>query len=130
MRHRLVGSPRLWEMKRRFQFDFLVCRGLVPDDHLLDLGCGTLRGGIPLIAYLDPGHYTGIDVRSEAIDEGRLELARWREFPLVWRSMAMYRDIAADAGMTVEDIGSLGELGHVSGVAEQDAQRMLRFTRT
>mgnify|MGYP006275714601 CR=1 FL=1 len=73
-RHALVGPPDLWEMKRRFQIDFLRQAGLLPHHRLLDLGCGTLRGGIPLIGYLDPGHYAGVEVRREVLDEGRREL--------------------------------------------------------
>ena len=41
---------------------------------LLDLGCGTLRGGLPLIGYLSAGNYTGIDVRAEIIEEALREL--------------------------------------------------------
>jgi len=74
-RHALVGPGRLWREKREFQRRFLLEQGLRRDDRLLDLGCGTLRGGIPLIQYLQPGHYTGIDVRPEVIAEARLELA-------------------------------------------------------
>ena len=74
-RHALVGPVDLWEMKRRFQIDFLREAGLLPHHQLLDLGCGTLRGGIPLIDYLDPGHYAGVEVRGEVLDEGRRELA-------------------------------------------------------
>jgi SAM-dependent methyltransferase len=73
-RHALVGPPDLWQMKRRFQIDFLRSIGLEPRQRLLDLGCGTLRGGIPLIAYLDPGHHAGVEVRQEVLDEGRREL--------------------------------------------------------
>ena len=61
-------------MKRRFQIDFLRGAGLMPHHRLLDLGCGTLRGGIPLIEYLAPGHYAGVEVRREVLDEGRQEL--------------------------------------------------------
>lgn len=72
-RHALVGNPSLWKMKRRFQFDFLVNQGLSPDDCLLDIGCGTLRGGVPLIRYLEPGNYVGIDVREDVIAEAHRE---------------------------------------------------------
>ena len=74
-RHALVGPPDLWEMKRQFQIDFLRGVGLQPQHRLLDLGCGTLRGGIPLIAHLDPGNYAGVEVRRDVLDEGRRELA-------------------------------------------------------
>ena len=49
--------------------------GLAPEHYLLDIGCGTLRGGIPLIAYLLNGHYFGIEMRADILDEGRTELA-------------------------------------------------------
>lgn len=77
-RHALVGRPDLWKMKRRFQYDFLLDRGLTPQDQLVDIGCGSLRGGIPLIRYLEPDHYTGIESRSEAIEAARIEARRAR----------------------------------------------------
>lgn len=61
-------------MKREFQIAFLKSAGLAPAHHLMDLGCGTLRGGVPIIEYLDAGHYTGIDVREEVIAEARKEV--------------------------------------------------------
>jgi SAM-dependent methyltransferase len=73
-RHSLVGPPDLWEHKRKFQYEFLLSVGLKPSHNLLDLGCGVLRGGIPLIAYLEEGRYTGIEVRSDVLAEAKLEL--------------------------------------------------------
>lgn len=61
-------------MKRRVQIAFLREWGLQPDQDLLDLGCGTLQGGIPVIGFLDPRRYTGIDVRAEVIEEARREI--------------------------------------------------------
>jgi SAM-dependent methyltransferase len=74
-RHKLVGPGFLAGMQRRFQFKFLLAHGLAPEHRLLDIGCGTLRGGIPLIEYLHSGHYTGIEARPKVLDEGRKELA-------------------------------------------------------
>ena len=74
-RHALVGPAQLWELKRSFQVTFLKAAGLLPEHTLLDLGCGTLRGGIPLIDYLQSGHYVGIESRQNVLDEGRKELA-------------------------------------------------------
>lgn len=75
-RHGLVGRPELWPMKRAFQIDFLREQGLRPSDRVLDIGCGSLRGGAALIAYLDRPGYTGIDVRASVLAEARRELAR------------------------------------------------------
>lgn len=77
-RHSLVGPANLWQMKRDFQYNFLLQQGLKPADNLCDFGCGTLRGGLPLIAYLDEGRYTGIDARVEAIEAGLGELREAR----------------------------------------------------
>lgn len=73
-RHALVGPPQAWKMKRDFQIAFLRKMGLEPHQYLLDIGCGTLRGGIPLIDYLEPNHYYGVEVRDYVLEEGRKEL--------------------------------------------------------
>ena len=73
-RHAAVGPAHLWQMKRRFQIDFLRKHGLEANHRLVDIGCGTLRGGIPLIKLLQTGHYTGIDVREEVLELAREEL--------------------------------------------------------
>ncbi|WP_275098980.1 SAM-dependent methyltransferase [Sedimenticola hydrogenitrophicus] len=201
-RHAMVGPAALWKMKRDFQIRFLRQMGLAPEHYLLDLGCGTLRGGIPLIEYLQPGHYFGIEVRAEALAEGRKELQEaglegkqpvllqsddvsqlsveqqfdyawafpvlihmqdpildqtlgfiarrlapdgtfyanvnigeeysgsWQGFPVVSRTLEFYREQCARHGLALADLGPLRELGHISGVEEQDIQRMLRITRS
>ena len=73
-RHKLVGAPKNWKMKQDFQIKFLIEQGLDENDKFLDIGCGTLRGGIPIINHLNEGNYYGIDVRSNVIDEARKEL--------------------------------------------------------
>ena len=76
-RHRvLVGG--MWEEVGRLQFDFLVAQGLQPSHSLLDVGCGSLRGGVHFIAYLEAGHYYGIDRDAEVLASGRdVELPRY-----------------------------------------------------
>lgn len=73
-RHAIVGPANLWEMKRGFQFQFLKKMNLTPEHYLCDIGCGSLRGGIPLISYLQDSHYYGIEVRKEALNEAQKEL--------------------------------------------------------
>lgn len=75
-RHGLVGRPDLWRMKRAFQIDFLRAQGLRAGHRVLDIGCGSLRGGAALIAFLEPGGYSGIDVRESVLAEARRELLR------------------------------------------------------
>lgn len=73
-RHWLVDSWDNWKLGRDFHIQFLKGRNLQPAHYLLDIGCGTLRGGLPLINYLQEGHYFGIEVRENALNEGRKEI--------------------------------------------------------
>lgn len=75
-RHAMVGPPRLWKKKRQFQIDYLLEQGLRPEHRVMDLGCGTLRGGIPIIDHVEAGNYYGIEVRSEVIAEAHREIRK------------------------------------------------------
>ena len=67
----------LWEELGQLQLDFLVGQGLRPDHYLLDVGCGSLRGGVHFIRYLEAGHYYGFDRSPERLEAGRdVELPR------------------------------------------------------
>jgi len=57
---------------------FLQGQGLQPRHSLLDYGCGVLRGGIPLIKYLDAGNYVGLDIGPDAIRAARMLVRRER----------------------------------------------------
>lgn len=60
----------LWEEMGQWQLNLLRREGLKPDHYLLDVGCGSLRGGVKFIDYLDPHHYFGLDVHDELLDAG------------------------------------------------------------
>ena len=65
----------LWHELGELQFRFLVDRGLEPGHTLLDIACGSLRAGVRLIPYLDPGNYLGVDIDESLIEHGkRVEL--------------------------------------------------------
>ena len=73
---RAVGGE--WDFIGKLQFDFLVKQGLKPDHRLLDVGCGSLRGGVHFIRYLDDGNYYGIDRQQWLLDAGKKhELPRY-----------------------------------------------------
>lgn len=73
-KHRIkVGG--FWEELGRLQIDFLIEHGLEPCHKLIDIGCGSLRGGIPLIRYLDKGNYYGFDINQSLLDAGRIEIS-------------------------------------------------------
>jgi hypothetical protein len=69
-RHFVGGVGGYWEEIGGLQFRYLVDRGLTPSDTLIDVGCGSLRGGSKFIRYLDPGRYLGIDKHIELIIYG------------------------------------------------------------
>ena len=60
-----------WKELGCLQFDYLFANDLKPESKLLDLGCGTLRGGRHFIRYLDIGNYVGTDISGRAIEYGR-----------------------------------------------------------
>lgn len=200
-RHLLVGPSSLWKMKQDFQIKFLKQRGLLPIHKFIDIGCGTLRGGIPLINYLNIDNYYGIDVRQEALNEGKKGLeeeglifknpnliffkdfnlldlgvkfdimfsfsvlfhledsivkscfefiarhisddgvlyanvndktqsqGKWLEFPVVYRGVDFYNDLAKDNNLSMKIIGTLKELGHNSNDNRGDLQVMLEFRK-
>ncbi|HWC32070.1 MAG TPA: class I SAM-dependent methyltransferase [Actinomycetota bacterium] len=66
----------LWDEVGRLQFRFLVEEGLRPDHDLVDIGCGSLRGGVHFVEYLERGRYAGVDVDERLLVAGREELRR------------------------------------------------------
>jgi hypothetical protein len=72
--HRTLGGnlrDREFGISGSNLFQTLVQFGLKPEDSCVDYGCGTLRIGIHLIRYLNPGGYWGMDVSEFFLDEGR-----------------------------------------------------------
>lgn len=63
-----VGPEDLYEEMQEWQINFLTRNGLSPDSKLLDIGCGVLRGGIPMIEFLDDSNYYGVDISEDALE--------------------------------------------------------------
>jgi len=73
-RHAEVGPAFGWKATRDVQLEYLKGKLMRPEHSLLDLGCGTLRGGVPIIRYLQDGHYVGIEARAEVLKTAEQEL--------------------------------------------------------
>jgi GT2 family glycosyltransferase/tetratricopeptide (TPR) repeat protein len=65
----------LWDEVGNLQFNFMKEQGLAPQHTLIDVGCGSMRGGIHFIRYLDEGHYFGIDINASLIEAGKKEIS-------------------------------------------------------
>lgn len=70
-RRALIGG--LWNELGSLQLSYLKSAGLSPDHCLLDVGCGSLRAGVHLAAYLAAGHYFGIDNNESLLEAGYAE---------------------------------------------------------
>lgn len=56
-----TGDPESHETRGAEITRFLIEAGLEPHHRVLDVGCGSLSQGMPLIRYLEPGRYVGLD---------------------------------------------------------------------
>ncbi len=64
----IIGG--MWDELGLLQLDFLTRCGLMPGHTLVDIGCGSFRGGVKFIEYLNPGNYYGIDISNEIMTAG------------------------------------------------------------
>lgn len=60
----------LWEELGSFQLELLKRFGLAPSSRLLDIGCGSFRGGRHFIEYLNSANYFGLDNNQSLLDAG------------------------------------------------------------
>lgn len=56
--HRYVANDA--EGGRR-QLELLKREGCLPSSKVLEIGCGALRAGIPIMKYVEPGNWVGVD---------------------------------------------------------------------
>jgi hypothetical protein len=72
-----VGPAEFYDLAAAGQFNLLTLLGLREEHHLLDIGCGSLRGGRLFLTYLSPGHYYGIEPNRWLVQQGlRKEVGR------------------------------------------------------
>lgn len=125
-RHALVGQSAIWKMKRKFQMDFLQRAGLQPQYQLLDIGCGTLRGGVPIIRYLDANRYFGVETREETLKEARAELVEndlTSKCPTLLHTESLD---ALDVDVSFDVIWAFSVLIHLTDEIVEDCFRLVR----
>jgi SAM-dependent methyltransferase len=66
----LGGPKNKFIAAGRGQLEILLSHGLAPDDRVLDIGCGALRGGWWLIHFLRPERYFGIEPNQKMLEAG------------------------------------------------------------
>ncbi len=65
-----VGPPEKYDLIGASQFNLMTSLGLRENHFLLDIGCGSLRGGRLFIPYLLSNHYFGIEPEEWLVQEG------------------------------------------------------------
>src|SRR5688572_4495446 len=65
-----VGPPATYDIIAASQFNLLTSLGLRDHHKLLDIGCGSLRGGRLFIPYLQPESYYGIEPEQWLVEDG------------------------------------------------------------
>jgi cyclopropane fatty-acyl-phospholipid synthase-like methyltransferase len=105
-----VGDPSSWSKRGALILELLVECGMTHTSHVLNIGCGNLSEGTPIIRMLEPGRYVGIEPNGWLV-EAALErdpsiLDRDPEF--LWRT-----DFdASELGRTFDFVVSHSVLSH------------------
>jgi hypothetical protein len=60
----------MWDEIGRLQFEYMLANGLERRSRLIDIGCGSLRGGVHFVSYLDEGRYFGLDSHLPLLEAG------------------------------------------------------------
>lgn len=67
-----VGNPgENYFTVGRLQLELLRRNGCTPDSHVLEIGCGCLVAGRPIMQFLKPGRYVGIEPNTWLLDAVR-----------------------------------------------------------
>lgn len=74
-----IGTPSLYDVESGMQFQIMLALGLREYDKLLDIGCGSLRGGRLFMSYLRPSHYYGVEPNRWLLEDA-IENELGREF--------------------------------------------------
>ena len=99
---------------------------MLTPSQLLDLGCGSLRGGVHFVRFLDPHKYFGLDINPHLLDAGyERELVPLGLAPKLPRShLAASADFdASDFGQTFDYVLSVSVWTHLPLSAVEESMR-------
>lgn len=101
------------EVSGKLQLEILTRQGCVPSSRVLEVGCGCLHAGIPLMRYLEHHNYVGLDpnewlVRTAMKEDGIEQLVHDK------RARFLHVDTfdASSLGMTFDFVLSHSVLSH------------------
>jgi SAM-dependent methyltransferase len=60
--------PENWGLSGRLQLDLLKQSGCTEASKVLEIGCGCLNAGLPIMKFLEPGNYLGVEPNKWLID--------------------------------------------------------------
>jgi len=101
------------EVSGQLQFELLKREGCAPGSRVLEVGCGCLNAGVPLMRYLERGHFVGIDpnqwLREKAMEQrGTRRLVRKQKA----RFLSADDFDASSLGLTFDYVLSHSVLSH------------------
>jgi cyclopropane fatty-acyl-phospholipid synthase-like methyltransferase len=103
------------EVSGQLQLELLKREGCNPNSYVLEFGCGHLHLGVPLIQFLETGHYVGVDP-NEWIRQHAMEKPKVRNLVEEKQARFFTRDDfdASDAGSKFDYIFSHSVLSHAA----------------
>ena len=106
----------LWDGEYgKTQVDFLISQGLRPEHKVVDIGCGSFRGGRYTIDYLNAGNYYGIDSNQSVVQAGYdLELSDEQRAKLPTSNLLATDRFDVDLGVKFDFALAQSVFSHIS----------------
>lgn len=129
---RFVGDPGSYDTRGEMFLTFLKEEGLTVQDHVLELGCGNLSTGAPLIRFLAHDRYFGVEPNGWLVNcalerfrelESKVPQFSWRtDFDVAQETNTKFRFILAHSVLSHVAFWQMGTALHkMRAVAQEGA---------
>jgi len=110
---RYVGNSR--PQNGRMQLELLLREGLQKEHYVLEIGCGALVAGIPIMSMVEIGHYVGIEPNKWLIDAS-LQVPQNYNIALQQQPLFLYNEFfdAESTGISFDYIISHSIISHAA----------------